>query len=99
TALASLRMPTRTSPQRPIPAPQQVQVTRLSFVAGSGTMNLLLPHSRHLRGAFGMARAVHPYFLCARIMRLTRGKSTVIPRPGSIAALATLGVRVSNLDR
>src|SRR3989449_5454097 len=50
TALASSRMPTRTSPHRPIPAPQSAQVTRLSSVEWSGTMNLVLPHLRHLSG-------------------------------------------------
>jgi len=59
TALASSRMPTRTSPHRPISAPQWAQVTRLSFLEWSGTTNLLLPHLMHLRGASGMARAVH----------------------------------------
>src|SRR5438876_8299370 len=48
--LASSRMPTRTSPHRPISAPQSVQVTMLSFVEWAGTTNLLLPHLRHLRG-------------------------------------------------
>src|SRR5207249_9762483 len=43
-------MPTRTSPHRPIPAPQSAQVTRLSSVEWSGTTNLLLPHLRHLSG-------------------------------------------------
>src|SRR5436309_15556742 len=48
--LASSRMPTRTSPHRPISAPQSVQVTMLSLVEWAGTTNLLLPHLRHLRG-------------------------------------------------
>jgi hypothetical protein len=57
-SLASSRIPTRTSPHLPIPAPQREQVTRLSFVAWSGTANLLLPHFRHLSGASsGMALA------------------------------------------
>ena len=34
--LASSRMPTRTSPHRPISAPQSVQVTTLSFVEWAG---------------------------------------------------------------
>src|SRR5207247_8430086 len=50
TALASSRMPTRTSPQRPIPAPQSAHLMRLSSVEWSGTMNLVLPHLRHLSG-------------------------------------------------
>jgi len=57
-SLASSRMPTRTSPHLPIPAPHREQVTRLSFVAWSGTTNLLLPHFRRLSGACsGMALA------------------------------------------
>src|SRR2546428_5665 len=48
--LASSRMPTRTSPHRPISAPQSVQVTMLSLVEWAGTVSLLLPHLRHLRG-------------------------------------------------
>src|SRR5439155_24172650 len=35
-SLASSRIPTRTSPPLPIPAPQREQVTRLSFVACLG---------------------------------------------------------------
>src|SRR5438128_6911429 len=46
--LASSRMPTRTSPHRPISAPQSVQVTMLSLVEWAGTVSLLLPHLRHL---------------------------------------------------
>src|SRR6266581_1093017 len=42
--LASSRMPTRTSPHRPISAPQSVQVTMLSLVEWAGTVSLLLPH-------------------------------------------------------
>src|SRR5436189_6382693 len=48
--LASSRMPTRTSPHRPISAPQSVQVTMLSLVEWAGTVSLLLPHLRHLSG-------------------------------------------------
>src|SRR5436309_8482336 len=48
--LASSRMPTRTSPHRPIWAPQSVQVTMLSLVEWAGTVSLLLPHLRHLSG-------------------------------------------------
>ena len=46
--LDSSRMPTRTSPHRPISAPQSVQVTMLSLVEWAGTVSLLLPHLRHL---------------------------------------------------
>ena len=46
--LASSRMPTRTSPHRPISAPQSVQVTMLPLVEWAGTVSLLLPHLRHL---------------------------------------------------
>src|SRR5207247_1154683 len=46
--LASSRMPTRTSPHRPISAPQSVQVTMLSLVEWAGMVSLLLPHLRHL---------------------------------------------------
>jgi len=48
--LASSRMPTRTSPHRPISAPQSVQVTMLPLVEWAGTVSLLLPHLRHLSG-------------------------------------------------
>src|SRR5438552_18906757 len=48
-ALAVSRMPTRTSPHRPISAPQPAQVTGLSSVAWSGTMSLLPPHLRQVR--------------------------------------------------
>ena len=48
--LASSRMPTRTSPHLPISASQSAQVTRLSSVEWAGTVSLLLPHLRHLRG-------------------------------------------------
>src|SRR5437660_10774627 len=43
-------MPTLTSPHRPMSSPQSVQVTMLSSVEWAGTVILLLPHLRHLRG-------------------------------------------------
>src|SRR2546429_9510942 len=56
--LASSRMPTRTSPHRPISAPQSVQVTMLSLVEWAGTMSLLLPHLRHLRGQVSVSALI-----------------------------------------
>src|SRR5947199_10517012 len=43
-------MPTLTSPHRPMSSPQSVQVIMLSSVEWAGTVTLLLPHLRHLRG-------------------------------------------------
>src|SRR5438477_11622583 len=48
--LATSSMPTLTSPQRPMSSPQSVQVIMLSSVEWAGTVILLLPHLRHLRG-------------------------------------------------
>jgi hypothetical protein len=62
-SITSSRIPTRTSPHLPIPAPQRAHVTRLLLVTWSGTANLLLPHLGHLSGVSGMARAP----LCSRI--------------------------------
>src|SRR2546428_13485814 len=56
--LASSRMPTRTSPHRPISAPQSVQVTMLSLVEWAGTVSLLLPHLRHLSGKAGVSALI-----------------------------------------
>ena len=64
-SLASSSRPMRTSPQVPIVSPQRAHLTRLSLVAWSGTMNLLLPQLRHLSGAgSGMALAVHSAQRC-----------------------------------
>ena len=48
--LATSRMPTLMSPHRPMSSSQSVQVTMLSSVEWAGTVILLLPHLRHLRG-------------------------------------------------
>src|SRR5438046_1642649 len=74
--LASSSMPTRTSPHRPISAPQSVQVTMLSFVEWAGTVSLLLPHLRHLSGEacvsalIGSGMTLHPFWL----VELPRGE-------------------------
>src|SRR5881296_1853349 len=69
-------MPTRTSPHRPISAPQSVQVTMLSLVEWAGTVSLLLPHLRHLSGEacvsalIGSGMTLHPFWL----VELPRGE-------------------------